>query len=272
VSGAHDDVEAIEEAFVTQWSNFGNAPGGIWHEERDLIWAEAPVPQLPYNAVVRTRLGMDAEARIDQVIWHFRERAVQFLWFVHPTAQPDDLTKRLAAKGLSLVERLTGMSLDLASWSTAPGPMNGPVTYRQVADEQDLQAYEALIDAAWELPERSHRYVVSFSRWVYRSADRATRWVAYRDRQPVGKITLSYLGAGDTAAIFGVYVHPTARGLGIATALINLAITRAAELGQTRVVLHSSEMAVHAYRRLGFVDRCTLPIHATTSLHRVQAI
>jgi ribosomal protein S18 acetylase RimI-like enzyme len=267
---AHADIEAIEQAFVAQWSNFGHAPGGIFHEEGDLIWAEAPVPQLPYNAVIRTKLGMDAEARIKQVINRFRERAAQFLWVVHPTAQPDDLIERLVAKGLSLVECPTGMSLDLTTWSDAPNSMKGPITYREVTDEQGLQAYERLIDAYWELPEQSHPYVFGLSRWIHASRDRAARWVAYRDRQPVGKIYLSYLGAKDTAAIFGVYVSPTARGYGIASALSKLAISRAAKLGRTRVVLHSSEMAINVYRRLGFIDRCVLPFYATTALHSLQ--
>src|ERR1700704_1766455 len=111
---AHADIDAIEQALVGLWSNFGHAHGGIFHEESDLIWAEAPVPQLPYNAVIRTKLGMDAEVRMKQVINRFRERAAQFLWLVHPTAQPDDLTERLVATGLSPVDCATGMSLDFA--------------------------------------------------------------------------------------------------------------------------------------------------------------
>jgi ribosomal protein S18 acetylase RimI-like enzyme len=267
---AHADIDAIEQALVGLWSNFGHAPGGIFHEEGDLIWAEAPVPQLPYNAVIRTKLGMDAEARMKQVINRFHERAAQFLWLVHPTAQPDDLTERLVAKGLSPVDCATGMSLDLSSWSATTNSMKGPITYREVTDEQDLQAYEQLLEAYWELPEQSHPYVFRLSRWVHASGDRGARWVAYRDRQPVGKIYLSYLGAKDTAAIFGVYVSPTARGYGIATALTKLAISRAAKLGRTRVVLHSSQMAIDIYRRLGFSVRCILPIYATTALHDVQ--
>src|SRR5262245_15139197 len=131
------DVEAIEQALVAQWSNFGHAPGGAFHDDGDLIWVEAPVAQLPYNAIVRTRLGTDAEARIEQMMRYFRERAAQFLWVVHPTAQPNDLSERLAAKGLSLVERATGMSLNLASWRAAPEPVDGPIIYREMTDEQD---------------------------------------------------------------------------------------------------------------------------------------
>ena len=67
-NGVRADIEAIEEAFVAQWTNYGHAPGGVFHEEDDLVWAEAPVSQLPYNAVLRTRLGRDAAARIERCV------------------------------------------------------------------------------------------------------------------------------------------------------------------------------------------------------------
>jgi ribosomal protein S18 acetylase RimI-like enzyme len=271
-TGPHAEVEAIEEAFVAQWSIYGYAPGGFFHEAADLVWAEAPVPQLPYNAVLRTRLGADAAERIDQMVEHFRARAVQFIWLVHPTAQPVDLAEQLTARGLSLVEQATGMALDLTSWRISPQPSGEAVTYREVNDEQGMRDFEELMAAYWELPEESHAYAFGMNRWAYKLGDRGIRWVAYRDGEPVGKIYLSYLGVRSTAAIFGAFVRPTARGLGIASALTRLAIDRAAELGRKRVVLHSSEMAVNMYRRLGFMDRCVLPIYATTALHSVQLL
>jgi len=269
---ADHDIPAIEEALVAQWRLYGHAPGGVWHEEDDLVWTEAPVSQLPYNAVIRTRLGADAPERIDQVVRHFRRRAVQFMWIGHPTAKPDNLAEQLGEHGLSAVEHVTGMALDLASWTTAPPPREGPVTYQEVTDLQGLRAFEELMLSYWELPEESHEYPLGMSRWAYEKGIPGVRWVAYRDGEPVGKAYLSLTGAANTAAIFGVYVRPSARGHGVARTLNELAINRASRLGMRRVVLHSSEMAVNVYRRLGFVDRCTLSIYATTSLHSSQPV
>lgn len=265
-----EDIAAIEDALVAQWSNFGRAPGGALHEERDLVWTEAPVSQLPYNAVVRTRLGSDAQKRIDSITEHFRGRGVQFMWIVHPTATPDDLGRRLRARGLSLAEQVTGMSLELASWKEPPGPPKGPVIYREVTDEPGLRAFEDLLAVYWELPEESHEYAFRMSRWTYETHVPGVRWVAYKDGQPVGKAYLSLRGSKDTAAIFGVYVRPVARSHGIARRLNELAIGQAVELGMKRVVLHSSEMAVNVYRRLGFLERCTLSVYATAPLHSTQ--
>ena len=47
LSHFNNDCEALEEAFIAQWANFGQAPGGTYNEDNELIWTEAPVPQLP---------------------------------------------------------------------------------------------------------------------------------------------------------------------------------------------------------------------------------
>ena len=34
--------------------------------------------------------------------------------------------------------------------------------------------------------------------------------------------------------------------------------------------MHYSEMAVNLYRRMGFLERCALPVYATDKLHTLQ--
>jgi ribosomal protein S18 acetylase RimI-like enzyme len=47
---------------------------------------------------------------------------------------------------------------------------------------------------------------------------------------------------------------------------MNEAIAQGVTHGARRVVLHSSSMALSLYRRLGFVERCRLPVYATDAL------
>ena len=144
------------------------------------------------------------------------------------------------------------------------------MAYHEVTDEIGLGAYEDLIVAYWELAEESRPFVLGVNRWAHELGDRGARWVAFMDGIPVGKTYLSYLGTPGTAAIFGVYVEPEARGHSVATTLTGLAIDRAAERGFERVVLHSSEMGLNLYARMGFVERCAMPAYATTKLHSIQ--
>lgn len=267
-----DDVEAIELAYMSQWAHFGQGPGGHFHNEGDLIWTEAPVSQLPYNAVLRTRLDENVDERIDAMIDYFRKRDVQFMWAVHPTARPADLARRLAEHGLTFAEQMTGMSLDAAHWRGGRPATDGPITYRAV-DEAEMSAFEELLAEYWELPVESRDYVFGVNRWGY-ELGHGQRLVAFKDGQPVGKAYLSYtLGedsasvSDDTASVFGVYVKPEARGYRVATTLMELLIDAAFASGRRRVVLHSTQMAVGLYLRMGFAARCPLPVYATTALH-----
>src|SRR6266568_383675 len=120
----------IEGAFTAHWSLFGRWTHGQLHDENGVLWFETPIKHLPYNAVIRTQIEEDADAAIARVLERFRARDVEFFWLVHPSAKPDDLSKRLAAHGLEPVEPATGMSLELADWQRAELPPG--VVYREV--------------------------------------------------------------------------------------------------------------------------------------------
>ncbi len=264
-STLHNDVEALEEAVVAQWANFGQGPGGSYNDDGELAWTEAPVSQLPYNAIVRTRLTRDAEDRIDAMADRFRTRGVQFLWVVHPSARPAHLEPLLSKHGLSLVARETGMALDLASWKKPARQADGPIVYKEANDEQSLADFEELIARYWDLPKETRPYVDGSIRRAFEFGDRGVWLLAYKAQEPVGKAYLSLQGLDDTASIWGVYVKATARGYGIGTRLTELALERAAELGKSRVVLGSSEMGLNVYRRIGFKETRPLAVYASAS-------
>jgi putative acetyltransferase len=82
--------------------------------------------------------------------------------------------------------------------------------------------------------------------------DSSTRmWMAYKDGAPISKVGL-YDGRG-SAGIDAVATKPEARGLGIATILMVVAMRAAKAMGHEVVVLDSSPMAEKLYQRLGFV-------------------
>ena len=210
-----DDVQALEEAVVAQWANFGQGPGGSYNDDGELAWTEAPISQLPYNAIVKTRLMRDAEDRIDAMVSHFRTRGVQFLWVVHPSARPANLEQLLPRHGLSLVARETGMAFDLASWKKPAVRADGPIVYQEARDEQSLADFEDLIAQYWDLPDGTRPFVDGCIRRAFEFGDRGVWLLAYKAQEPVGKAYLSLQGLDNTASIWGVYVKSTARGYGI---------------------------------------------------------
>ena len=255
----------IEEALVGHWSHFGRWPKGALVEEAGTLRYETPIPHLPYNAVVRTRVAPDeADEVVGRVADSFRRRNVDFAWWVTPSTTPGDIGERLQARGLGLVERAVGMSIELDSWEPeAPKP---GVDYVEALDDRTIDDYAELIYSYWELPEDSRDLVAQVNRFWGPGKAPAHRWVAYLDGEPIGKTLLSLAAPEGVAAIYGMSVRPEARGRGVASGLTTVALQRAIALGCRRVVLHATEMAVGVYARAGFVERCPLAVYATTDL------
>jgi ribosomal protein S18 acetylase RimI-like enzyme len=255
----------IEAALVAHWSHLGRWTRGALVEEAGVLRFETPIPHLPYNGVIRTRVeGEDPERVIAAVRDSFDQRGVPFLWWDHPSCSPVDLGRRLAAQGLAAVENVSGMSLELDGWravSRRPG-----VRYEEVVDEEAMQVYEDLIVSYWELPEESQTLVADLNRFWGPGRLPAHRWLAYVGDRPVGKVLLSLAGPPGVGAVYGMSVRPEARGSGIASDMTAMVLERARELGCRRVVLHSSEMAVEVYRRIGFVEHSKLTVYANAPL------
>lgn len=255
----------IEEALVSHWSHFGRWERGALVEDAGTLRYETPIAPLPYNAVLRTRLAEDeADETIARVVDAYARRGVDFAWWVTPSSTPADLGARLEAHGLRLVERATGMSLDLADWD-ARAPREG-VSYVEALDDGVMDDYTSLIYDYWELPADARDLVAEVNAYWGPGRGPAHRWVAYADGRPVGKALLSLAAPEGVAAIYGMSVRPEARGRGVAGGLTSMLLQRARDLGCRRVVLHSTEMAVGVYARAGFVERCPLAVYATAAL------
>jgi len=130
-----------------------------------------------------------------------------------------------------------------------------------------MHHYSDLIVNYWELSEESRGLVDEVNRYWGPSNPEIHRWIALTaDGNPIGKVLLSLAAPPRVAAIYGMSVRPEARGKGIAGALTDVVLRRAQELGCTRVVLHSSEMAVGVYERAGFKKQCDLTVYADSPL------
>jgi ribosomal protein S18 acetylase RimI-like enzyme len=265
-----DRVAVIEAALERHWRLFGMYPGSHLRDEDGVLSFGSPIRHLPYNGVIRTNVAPDGDAAaiLARTAASFRSRSVPFMWIVRPSDRPDDLERHLAVLGLDLVETAVGMDLDLDGWR--PEPKRGDAEIRHVdtadADPAGLHDYEELIRTYWAVPEDERHMIETLNRHWTGTRSPGERLVAYLDGRAVGKCFVRLADLPDSIAIFGVAVRPEARGGGIATALMQEAIGMGVARDARRAVLHSSSMAFSMYRRLGFTERCRLPVYATDAL------
>ncbi len=265
MGGSNQQMREIEAALVGHWSHLGRWAAGALVDEDGVLRYETPIPHLPYNGVLRTAISEgDPGEVVTAVVESFQRRGVPFIWWEHPSCTPEDLGSYLEQNGLTAVERVTGMAIDLDDW-TEPTP-RGDVRFVEVMDTKAMEDYEDLIVRYWELPPESQAMVASLNRFWGPGKLPAHRWVAYIDEIPVGKALLSLAAPKGVAAVYGMSVTPEARGRGVAGDLTTTLLERAKGLGCQRVVLHSSEVAVNVYRRAGFTDCCSMTVFATAPL------
>jgi GNAT superfamily N-acetyltransferase len=215
--------------------------------------------------VMRTDITGDADAVIERVAGGFRDRDVPYLWVQRPTDRPEDLGHRLARQGLDLVETVTGMDIDLDEWEPEDEPSSARIVPAN-HEAQHLRDYVEMMRTYWSVPESEQHLLATFNDDWAGVRSPGLRLLAYVNDAPVGKLFLNTLELPERVSIYGVAVKPEARGLGVATALMTQAMLHARSLGAKRCVLHSSDMAVTLYLRMGFRECCTFAVYATGPL------
>lgn len=212
------------------------------------------VPHFVVNGVVRTRLtGTDLDARIEATLDYFRSRHLPLMWMVTPSTQPADLDTHLQAHGLTLLDTMPGMAIDLQDLpSSLPLPLE--VLIQEVSDERMLADWSQVASVGFDLPREVTDILASISTVVgYGEQAPLRNLIAYWKGEPVGTSSL-YLGGG-VAGIYTVCVLPKARQQGIGAAITAAPLRIAREMGYRIGVLLASAMGSPVYRRLGFEEQ-----------------
>lgn len=250
-------IHQIEMNLWETWSNFGRGPGCTLHDEGDVMWFETPIPFHPYNTILKFQVGEDIEWRLDQLLGRFSARNVPILWLLDPSSQPADLADRLYARGLKEIEVAPCMARSLDHLFEA-SPLPEGVNVREAVGDTDLGELSEFAAWRWGVPvEYRPQLREMLEKFEIGKPDSKTRmWLAWKDGKPISKIGL-YHGSG-SAGIYGVATKPEARGLGIVSILMSVAMRAAKETGYDLVVLDSSPLAEKLYLRLGFITLAPL--------------
>lgn len=244
-------VAALEHNLWDMWSAFGRGEGCTLIDTPELMRFETPLPYVPYNSVMRCRLTGDVDAVIDETLQAYQRREVPLMWVVHPTAQPSNLTDRLASRGLVEAEVCPGMVAAMSDIAR-PGRAPDEVVVEQLGVGTRGEFFE-LVAWRYSLPaEDSARTLLSImaERGFGEPGCPTEAWVARINGTVVSKVILHTTGS--VAGIYGVATRTEARGLGLAKHLTEVAVDRAREYGVHLLVLHSTPPAQSLYEGVGF--------------------
>jgi GNAT superfamily N-acetyltransferase len=215
----------------------------------DTCASSVRAPHVDRNRIFRARLGADtADQGIEQLLLPFRRAAVPVTWYVDGCSRPDDLAVRLANHGLEFRYFLTGMvrSLD--------GPLEA-----EAAPSSDITVIEAV--SADEREQWMHVVLEGFGLTEFHDLESGLtetgvlsgRWhrlTALQDGTAVGAALL-FTGDG-VAGLHWLGVPRMFRKRGAGILLTRQALTLAAHMGYSHLVLQANPDVISFYVRLGF--------------------
>jgi GNAT superfamily N-acetyltransferase len=237
--------------------------------ETDKLSYHLAFPTNPmFKGVWQARLHEDeADEAIESTIAWFKARSAPFFfWWTEPGTAPGDLGQRLQAHGLlDMAEQSHDLAPGILSTERGAPCMVADLqhvneaalaevptgfTITEVQNEVDLTGFKQVLIDGYEIPE------MMADGWVQaalRIGFDHLPWKMYLGRldgEPVA--TNMMLVGGGVAGIYGVATIPSARRRGIGGAISLFPLLQAREMGIRYAALFSTDMAIHAYERIGF--------------------
>lgn len=250
-------VTAIEANSFEFWPLLARLPQAQLYDGPDMMRYVTGVPHPLFNGVTRARLvPEDLDAKIDETLTYFKSRRLPMMWWTGPSTRPADLGKHLQAHGLTHAGDSPGMAADLLALNEdLPAPSG--LTMERVGDVTTLKKWLHPLTVGFEFPGFAAKAL--FDLFADLGFDLHLPWqnyVSWLKGEPVSCSSL-FLAAG-VAGIYNVATVPEARRKGIGAAMTLASLREARALGYRVAILHSSQMGLGVYERLGFEEYCTL--------------
>lgn len=247
-------IEGNLAAFLAKWSDWSRVEV---HDDPQWLWGVSDIEFPLFNFVARTNFPpAEADQRIEAALDRCKTRAVPLLWWTGPSTRPISLGGNLVAHGFDHVGELPGMALDLTAWKDTSNPVPG-LAIEQVLDKAAAQIWNHTLVLGFQLPDVVEEALTDSLVSLELSPHAPLRhYLARLNGQPVGTITL-FFGAG-VGGIYNVTTLYHVRERGIGTAIVSAALRIAREEGYRAAILHSSDMGLRIYQRMGFKTYCAL--------------
>jgi len=183
------------------------------------------------------------------VLEPFRQRSVPAFWWTGPMTRPENLGESLLAAGLQHGFEATAMAADLAQIEQEPLAFEHAVF--EVESEDQLRSWADVMTSVYEFPEFA---IAPWKRMLlhlgFGSSEPMRHFMATVDGKPAACSTLFL--AGGVAGVSSVATYPQYRQCGLGSAVVQMALIAARNLGYEVGVLFASEAGNRMYRRMGF--------------------
>ncbi len=212
------------------------------------------IPSFMVNGVIDTKIPPEiAEKTITEIIQSFKEEKLPFHWDIGPLSKPANLNELLLQKNPMVAISLPGLALNLKELSTEKADFP-KITIVKVQDIETFKIWTKVMLNAFELPLDLllDFYFESLS-LVFLSENSATEaYLAYFNGKPVAS-SIGFYGSG-VLGLYGIATLKEARGNRIGSAITLAPLHDAKKLGYEIGVLHSTEMGLDLYKRIGFKE------------------
>ncbi len=241
---------AAERDFAAAWWLLADVTGAERYDDPQLRWFHTGLADAYINPVLETRLGRDrADGLIDPLLDELSRRGAPFTWWVTPSSSPDDLSARLAARGLVADDPWPAMAVPVDEILAAPAVRGLEIS--RVTDEAGLEVYASIFAPILSTSPDFTALLVRASRLIgFDASAPELHLVGRLDGEPVA--TASLITAGGAAGIYNVATAEAARGRGIGTAMTAAAVAEGRGRGMPLATLQASTMGNSVYERLGF--------------------
>lgn len=196
--------------------------------------------------------------KIKENITFFEKRQVPFLWVLGPSSTPKKMGELLIKNGF-IIDKLQGMAYNLKILDTERELLN-KVEIIKIESMNALKVWNDIILTGFDFPKevRTDFFFEAFSFILLKDRASASAFLAYYDGNPVASSLVLY-----KAGVAGIHLVTTleeARGKGIGTAITLAPLNEAKKLGYETAILHSTEMGLNMYKRMGFKEYCTIEL------------
>jgi len=247
-------VAAIEANYWEFWAFFGRSPQVELHDDPEVMWLVSGIPHPGFNGVFRTQLAPDdVDARISEILTHFKLRRLPMLWWIGPSTRPANLGEHLEAHGLTHTAE-PGMAVDLLVLNEDV-PQPSDLEIKRARDVETLKKFSHAADIGFGIPDFVGKAILDIEASLgFEPHLPRHHYVGLLKGEPVATSTL-FLGAG-VAGIYSVATVPKVRRRGIGSAMTLASLREARAMGYRIGVLRSSQMGLNMYRQLGFKEYC----------------